>query len=141
MSLAIVHPVTIDGVAFRLTFKFGSLRLFERELGKPVGEVFGFLDGGMAETELDAAAMAIPLEVWSAFFWAVLQPAHVMTREASDDLVDKAGLGQVVRWLLGGFAAYNAGDPALLELVEKEAEGNASAPAKARKNGKNARSS
>ncbi len=126
MSSAIVHPVTIGGVSYRLHFKFGTIRLFERELGKPIGEVFAFFGRDLSEAELELATSRIPLDAWSAFFWAVLQPAHVMSREAADDLIDVAGTEQVVRWLFAGFAAYSAGDAALLQLAlgEEGQEGN-----------------
>lgn len=128
-----MHQAEIGGVPYRLHFKFGTIRLFERELGKPIAEVFDFFGRNLSEAELEKAAARIPLDAWSAFFWATLQPAHMMSREAADDLIDEAGMEQVVRWLFAGFAAYSAGDPALLELALAEAgeqggpEGNAPA--------------
>jgi hypothetical protein len=117
---AIVHPVEIGGVPYRLHFKFGTIRLFEREMGRPLAEVFDFV--GKSAAEVEDASARIPLDAWSAFFWAVLQPTHLMTREASDALIDDAGLETVVRWLFAGFAAYNAGDPALLEIALRDTD-------------------
>lgn len=126
MSGPIVHAVQIGGIPYRLCYKFGSLRLFERELGKTLAEALpltienaAVLSDAEIEAELTARAGKIPLEVWSALWWAVLQPHHMMTRDASDSLIDEAGPDMVVRWLLGGTAAYSAGDPALLQIAEQ----------------------
>lgn len=130
MAAPVSLPVEIAGRTFKLTFKFGTIRVFERELGVPLAEAFG----GKAGSEDDAAALAakIPLDTWSALFWSALQPAHMMTREGADDLIDAAGLEQVVDWCSRGLAAYQSENPALLD-PEQDEPGNAPAPAKAKK--------
>lgn len=114
MSAAIRQPVEIAGQRYVLTWKFGTLRYFEQEIGRPAAEVFGTMSGTSESETSEQAAQRIPLDVWSALFWAALQPSHRLTREATDDLIDEVGLGQAVEWVLRGMAAYNAGDPSLL---------------------------
>lgn len=99
MSAAVVKPVAIGGRTWRLTFKFGTIRIFERELGKPLAEAFPKGE--------DAAPVA--LDTLSALFWASLQPAHRLTRDAADDLVDEAGIEAVGGWIGEGLSAYFAG--------------------------------
>lgn len=92
MSGAVTLPVEIGGQTYSLMFKFGSMRLAEQELGKPIGEV---LNGG-----------GLGLEAISALFWAALQPNHRMTREGADNLVDLAGVEAVARWISEGISRY-----------------------------------
>lgn len=92
MSAAVKLPATIGGQEFRLTFKFGVMRQAEQELGRPI------------TTEL--ASGAVGLDVLSCLFWAALQPDHRMSRDASDDLVDTAGLEQVGKWIGDGVGRY-----------------------------------
>lgn len=132
MSAAITVPVVIGTNTWRLTFKFGTIRIFEVELGKTMAEAFGDFGAG-DEAAAEAAARKIPMDVWSALFWAALQPAHRVTREASDDLVDEAGLPQVIEWCLRGLAAYNTGDASVFEAGQA---GNASRAKTAAKAGK-----
>ena len=133
MAAPVTLPVEIGGRTFTLSFKFGTIRVFERELGVPLAEAFG----GKADSEDDAAALAakIPLDTWSALFWAALQPAHMMTREGADDLIDAAGLEKVVDWCSRGLAAYQTENPALLD-PESDAEQAGNAPAGKAKKGK-----
>ena len=92
MSAAVKLPVTIGGQDLRLTFKFGVMRQAEQELGRAI------------TTEL--ASGAVGLDVLSCLFWAALQPDHRMSRDASDDLVDAAGLAQVGQWIGEGVGRY-----------------------------------
>lgn len=92
MSAAVSLPVRIGDADFRLTFKFGVMRLAEQELGRPI------------TTEL--ASGAVGLDVLSCLFWAALQPAHPLTREGADDLIDAAGIEQVGKWIGEGVGRY-----------------------------------
>jgi hypothetical protein len=95
MSGAIVTPIEIGNETYTLTFKFGTMRIAEIEIGKPIVSLttsdFGF-------------------DVISSLFWAVLQPKHNMTRDASDNLVDVAGVASVGTWVSDGLAAYFKSD-------------------------------
>lgn len=92
MSAAVILPAEIGGQDFRLTFKFGVMRLAEQELGRPI------------TTEL--ASGAVGLDVLSCLFWAALQPAQPMTRDRADDLIDSAGVAQVGQWIGEGVGRY-----------------------------------
>jgi len=113
MAAAITLPVDIDGNTWKLTFKFGTIRIFEVELGQTMAETFGVFKAG-DEDQAEEVAKSIKMEVWSALFWSALQPAHRITREAADDLIDAAGIAQVIEWCLRGLAAYNTQDASLL---------------------------
>lgn len=126
MAAAITLPVEIAGQTFQLVFKFGTIRAFERQLGQTMAEAFGARPG-MTKAEQERAGQAITMDTWAALFWAVLQPHHPMTAEASDDLVDTAGLQQVILWCGKGLEAYNAGDPALAEKGQPAGEAKAAA--------------
>lgn len=129
MSQAIKHTVKIGDISYTLVFKFGTIRLFEQALGRPLAEALPEFRDGMSEAEAEKAVKSVTLDVWSSLFWAVLQPGHRMTQEGTDDLIDEAGPEQVVEWLLRGIAAYNRGDPALMDIAVGEgAEGNDPAP-------------
>ncbi len=98
MSAAVQVPLEIGGTVYRLTFKFGTMRTAERELGRPITS--------------ELAKGEIGFDMLSALFWAVLQPSHLMTREATDDLVDKAGVEPVAAAIAEGMARYFAPDVA-----------------------------
>lgn len=91
MSAAVTKVLEAGGQRHELVFKFGTLRMAEAELGKPIpsisGENFGF-------------------DTISAVLWAVLQPRHKITREASDDLVDHYGLEVIAKTIMAGLADY-----------------------------------
>jgi hypothetical protein len=93
MSAAVELPAAIAGKVYVLTFKFGSMRLAERELGRKITAVFS----GLEDLGLDEV---------SALFWAVLQTRHAMDRDASDALIDEAGIVAVVGWIARGLADY-----------------------------------
>lgn len=112
MSGAVIKTVSIDGATFRLSFKMGTMRLAEQQLGKEILPNLGSVAG------------------ISALFWAVLQPAHRMTQEATDDLIDAAGLKQVGEWLGDGMREYQ-GVPA--EEAEDDGAGEPEPAAKAGK--------
>jgi hypothetical protein len=92
MAAAVILPAEIGGQPYRLTFKFGSMRIAEVELGRPI--------------TAELASGQIGLDVLSCLFWAVLQPAHRMTREGSDDLIDAAGIEAVGKWIGEGLGRY-----------------------------------
>ncbi len=92
MSAAVVTEALIDGKTYRLTFKFGTMRIAEAELGKPI--------------TAELASGEVTLAVLSCLFWAVLQPHHRMSRDGADDLVDAAGLEQVGKWIGEGLGLY-----------------------------------
>lgn len=96
MSGAVIVPAMIAGQSLRLTFKFGTMALAERELGQPVTDAL--------------ARGSMGLDMLGCLFWAALQPAHRMTRAASDDLVDEAGIEAVAGWVGKGLAQYFGGD-------------------------------
>lgn len=96
MSAAVTLPLEIGGSTYRLTFKFGTMRVAERELGRPITS--------------ELASGEIGLDMLSALFWAVLQPSHLMTRDASDDLIDVAGLQPVATAIADGLSRYFAPD-------------------------------
>lgn len=114
MSAAVILPVEIGGQQLRLSFKFGSMRLAEAELGRPI--------------TAELAKGEVSLDVLSCLFWAVLQPNHRMTRDASDDLVDQAGFGTIAGWIGEGVSRYFA--PGVSEAA---AEADAGEPAAAAK--------
>lgn len=118
MSGAVSKPVTIDGHPYTLVFKFGTLRLAEKELGESVASVFG---GDGEKIGFDAV---------SAVFWASLQSKHMMAREAADDLIDKAGLQQVLAWVGEGVSAYFGADEP--SATPASAEGKVPKPKKAK---------
>lgn len=96
MSAAVSLPLEIGGSTYRLTFKFGTMRVAERELGRPITS--------------ELASGEIGLDMLSALFWAVLQPSHLMTRDASDDLIDVAGVQVVAAAIAEGLGRYFAPD-------------------------------
>ena len=97
--------VAIAGGSYTLKFNFGFARLAEQEIGGTLTKAFA----------ADAPAMNTISAVW----WACLQANHPMTREASDELIDAAGLEPVTTWIIeglsqyfnGGKAAPKAGEP------------------------------
>ena len=91
--------VEIGGDAFTLKFNFGMARVAEQELGIPLMSAF----------RENAAAMNTISAVW----WAALQANHPMAREASDELIDAAGIEQATAWIVEGLSQYfNGGKPA-----------------------------
>lgn len=93
MTGAVTIHAEIEGHnPYRLVFKFGTMRLAEKELGKPIGQVF--------------QSGEVSFEALSAVFWAVLQPHHGMTREAADNLVDDAGVDAMAGWIGEGIERY-----------------------------------
>lgn len=121
MSGAVHKAIEIGGTTYRLVFKFGTLRLAEKELGESIAAVFG---GGGEKVGFDAL---------SAVFWAALQPGHRVTREKSDDLIDEAGLSAVMTVLTEGIGAYFGASAPADETAEADGEeGNAPAPAKSK---------
>ena len=117
MSGPVNLPVEIGGARYSLIFKFGTMRLVEAELGQSMFDV-------MAAGEVGANAL-------SAIFWAALQPKHRMVREASDDLIDAAGVVQIGAWIGEGLGQYfgEAEEPSLDEaLDDRGTEGNGPKP-------------
>ncbi len=113
MSGAVHKVLEIGGATYRLVFKFGTLRLAEKELGESIAAVFG---GGGDKVGFDAL---------SAVFWAALQPGHRVTREKSDDLIDEAGLPAVMAVLTEGISGYFGASAPVDEPAEgAETEGN-----------------
>jgi hypothetical protein len=106
--------IEIGGLPYRLVFKFGTLRLAEKELGESIAAVFG---GGGEKVGFDAI---------SAVFWAALQPGHRVTREKSDDMIDEAGLPKVMEVISEGISAYFGVEAAA--AGEEADEGNAPSP-------------
>lgn len=92
---AVQLPVTIGERTLNLVFKFGTIRLAEQELGRPISAEMASGNAG--------------LDLISALFWAVLQPSLKITREGSDDLVDEAGFEQVAAWIGTGISRYFGG--------------------------------
>lgn len=123
MNGTLTMPVDIGGRSLKLVFKFGTLRLAERELNQgSLLEVFGAGNFGMEAT--------------SAIFWAVLQPAHAMTREAADNLIDEAGFDQVLAWIREGMAAIFLPKPEQLADVLGEAKAAETPPPEKQAKGK-----
>jgi hypothetical protein len=87
--------VDIAGEQYRLRFNFGFARLAEQELGVSITKAF----------TADAPAMNTISAVW----WAALQADHPMTRSASDELIDAAGLEPVTQWVIEGIGQYFGG--------------------------------
>lgn len=119
MSGAVFVPVVIGVLTYRLVFKFGTMRIAERELGNPITD--------------ELTSGSVSLDVLSCLFWAALQPGHRMTREASDDLIDSAGIEQVGKWIGEGVTAYfGVGKPGLDEQGAEpgESPGEAVSPAR-----------
>lgn len=114
MGAPVTLPVQIGEQTYRMVFKFGTIRTFENAIGKPLSEAFPQDDGEVKPT-------AMSLDTLSALFWATLQPSHRITREASDDLIDQAGIAQVGEWIGEGMRGYFGGGEA------EELEGNAAA--------------
>lgn len=86
--------IDIDDRAFTLSFNFTTMRMAEKELGAPIHTIF---NGG--ET--------VGFEAMSVIWWAALNRKHRMTREATDNLVDEAGLEKVTEWIVEGLAEYS----------------------------------
>lgn len=86
--------IEIDDRAFTLNFNFTTMRMAEKELGAPIHMIFN--DG-----------QAVGFEAMSVIWWAALNRKHKMTREATDTLVDEAGLGQVTTWIIEGLNEYS----------------------------------
>lgn len=99
MSAAVTRQVEINGTTYNLAFKFGTMRVAETEIGRSIADWGGGLD------------------VLSAVFWAALQPAHKITREGSDNLVDHIGVEALSELIADGVKAYMGGGD--------ETEGNA----------------
>jgi hypothetical protein len=112
--------IEIGGNTYRLVFKFGTLRLAEKELGESIAAVFG--SGGQK----------VGFDAISAVFWAALQPGHRVTREKSDDLIDDAGLAAVMAVITEGISAYFGASAASAEPAPGDA-GNAPPPKEAKK--------
>ena len=87
-------PVEIGDRALTLNFNFTTMRLAEKELGAPIHSLF---NGGDA----------VGFEAMSVIWWAALHRKHRMTREATDMLVDEAGLEQVTTWIVEGLSEYS----------------------------------
>ena len=90
--------VDIAGEQYRLRFNFGFARLAEQELGLSITKAF----------TADAPAMNTISAVW----WAALQADHPLTRAATDELIDAAGLEQVTHWVIEGIGQYFGGGAA-----------------------------
>lgn len=111
--------IEIDDRAFTLNFNFTTMRMAEKELGAPIHTIF---NGGQA----------VGFEAMSVIWWASLNRKHRMTREATDALVDEAGLEQVTKWIVEGLGEYSGGgkedgaanaDPAPVEAGSAEGKG------------------
>ncbi|XUU60641.1 hypothetical protein ACRAQ6_13940 [Erythrobacter sp. HA6-11] len=100
MSGAVTKVLEIGSTTYRMVFKFGTLRMAEKELGENIASVFS---GGGEKVGFD---------VVNAVFWASLQPAHRVTREKADDLIDEAGLEAVMAQIAAGVAEYFGDDDA-----------------------------
>lgn len=107
------HPLEAGGRTLNLVFKFGTMRVAERELGRPLTSALASGDVGFDEL--------------SAIFWAALQPSLKITREASDDLVDEIGVEAVTKAVLVGVSRVFGKDPG-----ESAAPGEAKAAKKAK---------
>lgn len=114
MGTPVTIPVEIGGRHLSLSFKFGTIRMVEAELGRPITE------------ELMQGTMG--LDMLSALFWAVLQPSLAITRAGSDDLIDEAGVETVSQWIAQGLVRYFGTDVAPDPADAAAAEGNDPAP-------------
>ena len=87
--MIIVKSIEADGVTHELTFKFGTMCQAERQLGKPLPDVFS---GGMG------------FDTISVVFWAAL--GGKMSIDESNDLIDRAGVSKVLPVVSEGIADY-----------------------------------
>lgn len=90
--------VEIGGETYTLKFNFGMARLAEQEVGVPLMSAFN----------ANAAAMNTISAIW----WAALHSKHPMARDASDELIDAAGLEQATKWVVDGLSQYFGGGKA-----------------------------
>ena len=93
--------------------------------------------GTMMEAEEYARMSALDLvssgslSHYATLFWAVLQPQHPMTRAEAVDLIDRAGINQVIEWIGKGVGGFFEGFKASVATAKaSEAKGKA-APKKA----------
>jgi len=93
MSGAVMKQIDIDGSTYTLVAKFGTARLAEKEIGTSIPKMMQ--DVG-----------SIGFDAISCLFWAFLQPKHRISRDGSDDLVDRAGVNQVTEWVGSCLADY-----------------------------------
>lgn len=109
MSAAVQKTVEIDGGAYTLVAKFGTMRLAEKELGVSIPSLVGNIEN-------------IGFDAISGLFWAFLQPKHRITRDAADNLIDEAGFNVIVDWVGACLSDYFGGG----ETADEEEAGNAS---------------
>lgn len=122
MGTPVQKRIEIGDRALTLNFNFTTMRLAEKELGQPIHVVFS-----------DAGAN-VGFEAISVIWWAALNRKHKMVRDATDNLVDEAGLDQVSTWITEGIGEYMGAEkaPEGADDSEPEAESGGKAKGKAK---------
>lgn len=109
--------IDIGDRALTLNFNFTTMRVAEKELGAPIHTIF------------NSEAGAVGFEAMSVIWWAALNRKHKMTREATDQLVDEAGLEQVTTWIVEGLSEYSGTGDASADDAPATATATATATA------------